>query len=323
MSVEKIQYIHHYLIKNIKFVIYSVNNKYIGIHEDLYLMNNIRVRTDETLEVTYAVSNDTNDIGSIINIEKITDDTTEDKTDIELNNIKQIKKFSWNPPDNYDGSTYRFNIGDESITADIRNKPYTIVDDFEYLTAETSVHSFGESPNGQKGWVINSGNAGGQDGTTGGGHSIFNPDSTNLIFSGGSRGSMFKEFENAKHVNSNFTISLDGTNSNGEIFYQFVNSETDNEILEIKLSDTGDSNDGYAEINGTTLGGDAGVDGNDHQFNLTFDWYNYVIGGTFSDETGHSEVISESFLNREEKFNRLFIWTNSDYGYLDNFELNI
>jgi hypothetical protein len=227
------------LIKNIKFVIYSVNNKYIWIHEDLYLMNNIRVRTDETLEVTYAVSNDTNDIGSIINIEKITDDTTEDKTDIELNNIKQIKKFSWNPPDNYDGSTYRFNIGDESITADIRNKPYTIVDDFEYLTAETSVHSFGESPNGQKGWVINSGNAGGQDGTTGGIYSIFNPDSTNLIFSGGSRGSMFKEFENAKHVNSNFTISLDGTNSNGEIFYQFVNSETDNEILEIKLSDTG------------------------------------------------------------------------------------
>jgi hypothetical protein len=56
---------------------------------------------------------------------------------------------------------------------------------------------------------------------------------------------------------------------------------------------------------------------------LTFDWDNYVIGGTFSDETGHSEVISESFLNIEEKFNRLFIWTNSDYGYLDNFELNI
>jgi hypothetical protein len=86
-------------------------------------MSKISITTNDTLEVTYRVSSDTGELSEILNITK--NSTTKDISNL---NVKEIKKFTWNPQSSDENKTYKFNINGETL--EVKVLP-NLVDDFE------------------------------------------------------------------------------------------------------------------------------------------------------------------------------------------------
>jgi len=84
------------------------------------IMPNISMHVDDTLELTYSVSDDTSELEKILNI-------AENSTLQNLNNIdvKDMKKFTWSPPSDGAGKTYTIDIESESedLIVDVYSMP--------------------------------------------------------------------------------------------------------------------------------------------------------------------------------------------------------
>jgi hypothetical protein len=72
-------------------------------------MPNISIQTSDIIELTYSVSNDTTKLNNILDIKRgdIYKDLSDEK-------FKDIKKFTWEPPNDSSGETYTFELEGES-----------------------------------------------------------------------------------------------------------------------------------------------------------------------------------------------------------------
>jgi len=68
-------------------------------------MPNISIQTSDIIELTYSVSNDTTKLNNILDIKRgdIYKDLSDEK-------FKDIKKFTWEPPNDSSGETYTFEL---------------------------------------------------------------------------------------------------------------------------------------------------------------------------------------------------------------------
>ena len=91
-------------------------------------MADITITPNDTLELTYSVSNYTNELDEILNINILTESDEENtKSDI-TNNINDVDVFYWQPSENDVGGEYEFELSNNtSITVEIIDMPDSVV----------------------------------------------------------------------------------------------------------------------------------------------------------------------------------------------------
>jgi hypothetical protein len=83
-----------------------------------YIIADISLTTDETLEVAYSVSSNTGELDTVLDVTK--DGTEQDLTNL---GVEDVYKFQWSPTSTHDGNTYTFDVNGETISVSVDNTP--------------------------------------------------------------------------------------------------------------------------------------------------------------------------------------------------------